>query len=194
MVISAVDTGITGDRRRIRDSNGKDGRMSAVFSADDVFEMAEQIERNGAEFYRASADRVSNDPARQLLLRFARMEDQHEKIFAAYRAELTDQERESTVFDPDNESVLYLRALADLRVFRGKEAPDGSSGENLGGKLLVEQIFSTAIQAEKESIVFYVGMKDLVPEKLGRERLDGIIREEMNHIRILTRELAAVVS
>jgi len=165
-----------------------------TFNADDVFEMAEQIERNGAKFYRTSADQISDASAKKLLLAFADMEDQHEKTFAAYRAELSDQEKESTVFDPDNESVLYLRALADLRVFHGKKAPNDTSSEGLEEQQLMEKIFSAGIQAEKESIVFYVGMKDLVPEKLGSTRLDAIIQEEMKHIRILTKELAAIMT
>lgn len=168
--------------------------MSAVFNADDIFEMAEQIERNGAKFYRTSADRISDTSAKKLLLTFADMEDQHEKTFAAYRAELSDQEKESTVFDPDDESVLYLRALADLRVFSGKKVPDYAATEGRAQEEIMEDIFSTAIQAEKESIVFYVGMKDLVPENLGKTRLDEIIKEEMKHIRILTKELAEIMA
>ena len=168
--------------------------MSTVFNADDIFEMAEQIERNGAKFYRGAADKISDASAKELLLTFAQMEDQHEKTFAGYRAELSDQEKESTAFDPDDESILYLRALADLRVFGGKKAPDNASTENRSQKETMEDIFSSAIQAEKESIIFYVGMQDLVPKNLGKSRLDGIIKEEMNHIRILTKELAKVMS
>jgi hypothetical protein len=33
-------------------------------------------------------------------------------------------------------------------------------------------------------------MKNAVPEKLGQERIEGIIKEEMGHIRLLSRELA----
>ena len=46
--------------------------------------------------------------------------------------------------------------------------------------------------AENDSIVFYLGMKDLVPEKAGKAKLDAIIREEMGHIRLLSKELAAL--
>jgi hypothetical protein len=34
-------------------------------------------------------------------------------------------------------------------------------------------------------------MKDLVPDKLGKDELDKIIKEEMGHIRILSKELMA---
>jgi len=45
-----------------------------------------------------------------------------------------------------------------------------------------------AIGLEKDSIVFYLGMKDAVPERLGRSRIDDIIREEMSHVYLLSRE------
>ena len=151
------------------------------FNADDIFEMAEQMERNGAKFYRAAAQAVSAGDAREFLLRLAAMEDDHEKTFAGMRAQLAAGEKASTVFDPDGESVHYLRALADTRVFFQKEM-DASS---------METILKDAITAEKDSIVFYLGMRDAVPEKMGRDRLDDIIKEEMGHIRLLSKELMA---
>ena len=34
--------------------------MSEVFNADEVFEMAEKIEKNGADFYRKAAEKAKN--------------------------------------------------------------------------------------------------------------------------------------
>ncbi len=42
-----------------------------------------------------------------------------------------------------------------------------------------------AIDAEKNSIVFYMAIKAMVPKEWGQEFLDVIIREEMKHINIL---------
>lgn len=157
--------------------------MSYDFTADDVFEMAGQMERNGAAFYRAAAENVSDDPAAQkLLLSLAEMEDDHEKTFADLRKALSAADQAQTVFDPDGESVLYLRALADTRVFFEKSVDTSS----------MKEILKSAIEAEKDSIVFYLGMKEAVPEKFGKQRLDAIIKEEMGHIRLLSKELVAL--
>ena len=56
----------------------------------------------------------------------------------------------------------------------------------------LEDILKEAITAEKDSIVFYLGMKEMVPETLGRSRIDAIIKEEMAHINILSKELVAL--
>ena len=155
--------------------------MSYDFNADDVFEMAEQMERNGGKFYRTAADNTNDTENKEFLLSLAEMEDQHEKTFKAMRGELTGQEKTSTVFDPEGEAALYLRALADTRVFFEKEI-DVTTMRN---------ILKSAIEAEKDSIVFYLGMKEAVPESFGKGRLDYIIKEEMGHIKMLSKKLVA---
>ena len=166
--------------------------MSYDFNADEILEMAEQIERNGATFYRASADAVKDPGSREMLSDLAAMEDQHEEVFAAMRADLTEQEKASATFDPQNEAVLYLRALADSRVFVAKQIPTIESMAGRPDKEIMEEILKFAIGAEKESIVFYLGMKDAVPENLGKGRLDNIIKEEMSHIRLLSNKLVSL--
>ena len=42
--------------------------MSYDFNADDVFEMAEQMERNGAKFYRTAADSTQDSGNKEFLL------------------------------------------------------------------------------------------------------------------------------
>ena len=155
--------------------------MSYDFNADEVFEMAEQIERNGAKFYRDAAKDVKDSSNKDLLLGLSKMEETHEKTFQSMRGELNSAEKASTVFDPESEASLYLRALADTRVFFEKKIDTTSMLE----------ILKAAIEAEKDSIVFYLGMKEAVPASLGQDRIDRIIKEEMGHIRILSRELVA---
>lgn len=46
-----------------------------------------------------------------------------------------------------------------------------------------------AIGLEKDSIVFYLGMKEAVPQRSGRDKIEGIIKEEMRHMATLSREL-----
>jgi rubrerythrin len=156
--------------------------MRYDFTADDVFEMALQLERNGAKFYQDAAASVEGDAAKELLVKLANMEIDHEKTFKQMRSDLKAAEKQSTVFDPEGEAVLYLRALADTRVFFEKQIDTTS----------LREILKAAIEAEKDSIVFYLGMKEMVGEKLGKNRLEDIIKEEMGHIRMLSKELVAL--
>jgi len=156
--------------------------MSYDFNADEVFEIAEQIERNGAKFYRAGAEKIIDSDKKKLLIELAEMEDEHEITFKKMRAELTTDEKVIMTFDPEGEAEKYLRALADTRVFYDKKIDTNS----------MEKILKSAITAEKDSIVFYLGMKEVVPINLGKQKLDKIIKEEMNHISLLSKELLSL--
>ncbi len=51
-----------------------------------------------------------------------------------------------------------------------------------------------AIEQEKDSIVFYTDLREMISQTAGRERIKEIIEEEMGHIGFLNREIAALSS
>ena len=156
--------------------------MGLGFNANEIFEMAEQIERNGAAYYREAAEAVTNDADKKFLIELAEMEDDHEVTFGDLKKNLSAEEKSELTFDPEDEAAQYLKALADTRVFYEK-ALDLSS---------MTGILKGAITAEKDSIVFYLGMKDLVAGSRGKDRIDAIIKEEMKHIKLLSGRLMAI--
>ena len=156
--------------------------MANDFNANDIFEIAKQIEINGAKFYREAANRVEEEKHKQFLLGLADMEDSHEQIFAKMQADLGADETAQSTFDPEDENALYLKALADTRVFFEKDQPETS----------MRGILKSAIAAEKDSIAFYLGMKELVSQNQGQSKVDDIIKEEMSHIKLLAGTLIEV--
>ena len=165
-------------------NQGKGDAVSIGFNVDEIFQMAEQIERNGAYFYKKAASGAEPQTA-QVLLQLSAMEEEHEKTFTRMRAELSEKERNAMVPDPENQAAAYLRAWTDGQVFNVRSNP----AERLTGREKAEDIWRIAIGLEKDSIVFYLGMKDAVPERLGRDKIDRIIKEEMVHIAILSGKL-----
>ena len=157
--------------------------MGLGFNANEIYEMAEQIERNGAKYYRDAAEAVTNEADKKFLIELAVMEDDHEVTFADLRKNLSAEDKEVVTFDPDDEAAQYLKALADTRVFYQKDIDLSSMAGILKG----------AITAEKDSIVFYLGMKDMVGGTRGKGRIDAIIKEEMKHIKLLSSRLLASV-
>ena len=153
--------------------------MAFDFNIDEILAIAEEIERNGAAFYRTAAQGATDNSARDMLEELARMEDQHEKTFAGLRAQLTAEDKKPGAFDPEDETARYLKALADRRVFNEK-AIDLSS---------LKEVLKEAIITEKDSIAFYVGMRELVGANLGRDKISAIIKEEMGHLVLLTDKL-----
>lgn len=162
--------------------------MPMPFNADEIFEMAEQIERNGVKFYRAAAKKLP--AARESLLELASMEDQHLKTFMDMRAHLSAEEREPLVFDPDGQAQMYLQVMADRHVFDVKTNPV----KLLTGRKTAWDILRMAIGFEKDSVVFYTVLKECVSRKAGKDKVEAIIAEEISHIRKIARMLAALKS
>jgi rubrerythrin len=162
--------------------------MSVTFNANEVFEMAEEIERNGARFYRETADRTGSDVMKDMFLSMAAMEDQHLETFEEMRKGLDDEEKGGTAFDPFNEASLYLQSMADSRGSEGMRSPT----EKLTGDESPEDLLEIAIGAEKNSVLFYVGLKDMVSSKAGRDKVEAIIREEVRHVADLRRQLVVL--
>ena len=159
--------------------------MSIVFNADEALAMAEQIERNGAKFYARAAEIVEAEAIRKLLADLAEWEEGHEKLFESVRAELSDDEKSSTTFDPDGEAELFLQAMADTHVFNlNKDAADLFKGGESA-----EDILKAALDFERDSILFFLGMRKMVPARLGSEKVQKIIDEEIGHVAYLKREL-----
>jgi len=160
--------------------------VSIRFTADEVLAIAEQIERNGARYYEAAAKIAADASLRDLLLDLAARERVHEQVFSGLRGVLTLREKEANTQDPYDEIALYLQALADASVFRPQTEtaalPPGAGAE---------EVLRHALALEKDSIVFYAGMREVVAEAQGRARVDEILREEMRHVATLTRELAS---
>ena len=162
--------------------------MSITFNADEIYEMAAQIERNGAKFYREAAGDATDDAVKSMLNELAAMEDGHEKTFETMRKELSEEDKQYTTYDPDNQVAQYLQTLADFHGTEGKVSPT----EKLTGQESLPDILKIALQAEKNSIAFYVGIKDLVPNKSSKDQIQSIIIEEMTHVSILGGKLQAL--
>ncbi len=162
--------------------------MAITFNANEIFEMAEEIERNGAEFYRQAAEKAADKETKQMLLDMAVMEDGHLKTFEEMRNQLSGQEKGWTIFDPDNQSVLYLQEMADARGYEGKITPT----KELTGNETTKEIIEIALNSENESVVFYLSLKALVPVKAGRDKVEAIIIEELSHITTLLKKLKSL--
>ena len=155
--------------------------MSIKFNADEIFEIAEQVERNGAAFYRKAAGNFDDSAMKKKLLDLAVMEDAHEKRFTILREELVGQDAEAFVFDPDNQAALYLQAVAEGKIFDLDVEPAAFLSDDVSA----EDVFLFAIGLEKDSVVFYNSMKAMVSDDLGKKHIDEIIIEEIGHVAYL---------
>jgi len=155
--------------------------MSITFNADEILEMALEIERKGAAFYTRAAELEQSASARAMFLELAAMEEDHQKTFSEMRAGLSEDERKEMTYDPYGDLPDYLQAFTNKRMSKQKLG----SEVQLSGNETVQDILRLAIGMEKDSVVFYLGLQDLVPARVGGARIDAILKEEMGHIATL---------
>lgn len=159
-----------------------------VLNAGEVLQIAQQMERNGGAFYTRAAESAETEEAARMLRELATMEWKHEKVFADMADALSEQERQAPLYDPFDEGMQYMQAVAGGYVFDLHADPV----KWLEGGRSMTDVLRKAIQLEKDTIIYYLGVKQSVPERLGGARLDDIIREEMGHITLLSGMLEAL--
>ncbi|MGC8908055.1 MAG: ferritin family protein [Desulfomonilaceae bacterium] len=154
--------------------------MFVFGSAEDVFTMAIRIEENGSAFYSMAASRAANPTARDLFRDLAAMEEGHVRAFKTLRSELSNS-TSPLVWDPEGLAESYLQATADTHIFTVEAA-----NERLEKDMSAQQVLETAMQFEKDSVAFFVGMKEILPDPNGKAEIDKLIKAEMDHIRMLS--------
>ena len=152
--------------------------MAVFFSGSELLEIAMGIERNGMAFYQALADKTGNRDVKDTYNYLAGEEKKHLDTFQGMSYSLG-QVKPSETFG--NEYMLYLKSLVDSILFsniteaRQKAARVSNEVEAL----------DTGIQAEKDSILFYTELQNLVRERDSKVVLH-VLDEEKNHLRQLS--------
>jgi rubrerythrin len=145
------------------------------FSIREVIEQAVQTERLGYDFYTAAAKRFrENEKLVKLFDILAGQELRHEKVFSQLKEKIKDENPEDW-----EEASRYLRAIVESEFFLGRNK-SLTSIEDLKS---VEDAVQHALGFEKETLLYYYSLKDVVKEK---EILNEIIEEEKSHIRWLS--------
>ena len=158
--------------------------MSIFFSGSELLEIAVGIERNGAAFYQALADKTQNKDAKAIYDYLASEERKHLNTFQSMLSSVGKYRPLETYA---GEYMLYLKSLVDSTVFTDITAAQ-QKAEKISNEI---EALATGIQAEKDSILFYSEMQNLVP-KSDRQVVYNIINEEKGHLRQL-HELKQIV-
>ena len=152
----------------------------AVFSGSELVDVAIGIERNGIVYYSALAELTTDASLKDTYNYLANMECTHLEIFQKM---LDSVGRYQPTYAGENEEEyeLYLKALIDSSVFPNDEVARQMARKVSGPAEAIQ----VALGVEKDSVLFYSEMRDLVPEQ-ERPIINRIINEEKSHIRQLS--------
>jgi rubrerythrin len=152
--------------------------MSIVFSSSELINTAIGIERRGITFYDIMAKSTDNEVARDVFDALVVMEREHIRIFQEM---LDEADIQPSADSSEHEYSGYLQALIDDAVFTDDLITSEMATEADSDIKALE----LAIAAEKDSILFYYEMRDLMPRGTA-SMINTIIAEEKTHLQQLT--------
>jgi rubrerythrin len=151
--------------------------MGVFFSGRELIEITIGIEKNGAIFYDSLAGSAKNPAARDTYKNLADKEREHAAIFQNMMVTVSAYKPPETYTEQYN---LYLKALVDSLVFT-----DDKVTRQMARKVNSDaEAVQIAMGAEKDSILFYVEVRDMV-RRSERKVVGKIIEEEKSHLKEL---------
>ena len=148
--------------------------MSVSLSGDELINLAIDIERRGIAFYDIMARTAENDATREAFRYLVEMEREHVRTF---QDRLNCVRKSKLSQDRMQGNAIYLQALADSAVF----TEDMATGETAAQVASDIGALELGISTEKDSILFYYELRDMLAEPLGDE-ISKIIDEEKRHL------------
>jgi len=152
--------------------------MGSIFAGSEIVELGIEIERNGRDFYNTLASQSKNQKAGEIFRYLAGEEEKHIKVFQEILNKT--EKYEPSGLDAD-EYFAYMNALASEYVFTQKD-----KGKEIAKTIKSDQeAVNIGMGFEKDSIIFYEGMKKTVPE-YDLKIVDDLIMQEQGHLKMLS--------
>lgn len=149
-----------------------------VFRVTELMDMAIRIEEHGQAFYEACLATTDNAPMKEVFHYLLEQEKEHARVFSRMKENL-DPEQPLPESYP-GELRHYLDAFVKGEIF-----DDPKAAQKLVETLEDEKdAVEVALELEKQSILFYSGIKSMIRDAEAAQ-VDRIIAEEHDHIRRL---------
>lgn len=150
--------------------------MPKIFYLSEILDFALEKEQQSADLYQKLADLADNPDDKALFEKLVRDELGHKAYYAEILASVKE-EQSPKVLREGEEYAAYMRQLIE-ESRTVKALPEDIS------KMPFNEILDYAIAREKDSMAFYLGLKQLVPES-AKSHIDVIIAEESRHAAVI---------
>ena len=151
--------------------------MGNIFAASEIVELGIQIEKNGRDFYNTLVRQSKNQKAKDI---FQYLAGEEEKHIATFQKILDTVEKYESPEIYASEYLAYMNALASEYVFT-KENKGIQIAQQIKADL---EAVEMGIGFEKDSIIFYEGIKKFVPAH-EQNVVEELITQEQSHLRQL---------
>ena len=151
------------------------------FNEIEAAKIAQNMEKNGLDFYQKSAAKTRNPEVRQVFLQLAEDEKDHLATFAELEEKLLASRRDGAGYTDEAEIGAYIGRLLQTQVFC-----DTCAVTRLAEQAKDDyEAIATGMRAERDAILFYQEMFDFVDSKEAQEVFSRILEQERRHLRAL---------
>lgn len=152
--------------------------MKYGYTADEVFEIAEDVEREGYNFYSRAAEHARKPHNRELFQELAETSLRHIDALHTARSEVVTERKDSLMEHPDMSISLYLRTVARGAVYDAPERVD----EILKTCKTEKDILTLALNKELDAMLYFFEMNDLIVTEAARKAVEEVIQQKRKHI------------
>ncbi len=157
--------------------------QAALFSANQMIDIAIQTEQAGYAFYQAAVEATDSPQVRALCEWLAEEEQVHERVFHHMGQQLPP---ETEPKEWPAERAEFIDALLGSRFM-----PSPEQAQALVQDMSAQDILDFALNFEKDTIIFFYEMRDMVPDS-AVDQVNGTIAEEKAHVSRILKAKAAL--
>lgn len=174
--------------RWIRDFTGRckditygGDNLTMQLNAAEAFKTALNVETAGEKFYSDIAKKMSGNQTKEMFLKLASDERDHQSDFERLINEISGMEKEIEMYSDSEEIDGYLNAVMATNIFKNIPSVE---------KLIADTKSDTdaikiAIEAEKTAILYYTGLLEIFKNDKARDIFSRILTEERKHLKNL---------
>ena len=147
-----------------------------MYTAEDIRQIAIQIEHNGEQTYRSAAQRATDGEVARILNWLADEERRHAKWFESLPRDTKEIPSEYLEMEALGRSL--LKEMVENKTFSLED-------ERFDSAIDVVEILNQSLEFEQDTIMFYGMLKAFMEDQRGVAQLDLIINEEHGHVNVL---------
>ena len=151
------------------------------FNEVEAAKIAQNMERDGIDFYQRAAAKAKAEATRDAFLRLSEDEKKHLARFEELEEGLQARRAEGPGYTDEADLGAYIDRLLDTQVF----AKDGAVARLVEQAESDYETLAVGMRAERDAIVFYQEMLDFLDSPEAKEAFGRILAEEREHLKIL---------
>jgi len=155
-----------------------------AFSDIEAVKLAQGMEREGRDFYRAAEQAVEDSALKSTFAMLAGEEEKHLETFSDMAGELARAKTEEYWDEPDVDA--YIQALVSCKVFPKPDLAEGRAA----GMSTVADALRFALQCEKDTVLYYSLCAESASGNEVRAIFCELVAEERKHVCLMAELLS----